>query len=486
MIFPSHIFLLLFLPAVLLGWYGLRSVRLRFLFLTFGSYLFYSWWDYRFSLLMLGSTLLDYFCGRQIYRCRMKGTVDSSSHAGRSYLVASIVGNLCCLGFFKYYDFFAQSLHAAMGSLGLEAPLPVLHIVLPIGISFYTFQSMSYSIDIYRDQCRPARDVVSFAAFVSFFPQLVAGPIVRFADIESQFERLGLEPVSFERIADGIWLFVIGLMKKLWIADSLAPLVSRAFDSEGPVQFTTAWVGTIGFTFQLYFDFSGYSDMARGLGNMMGFSFPVNFNSPYKSANIAAFWRRWHITLSNWLRDYLYIPLGGSRVASSKTVRNLGITLILGGLWHGAAWQFVAWGLYHAWWLSLHSLWRRKVSIRLPQPICVAGTFLLVSGGWVLFRSPSIQDAVGFYKAMIGLNGLEPLIHYSSTLGIYLPAIYGDFGGAHGCLFLALVALIVFKAPNSQDLAKSRHPAFAALIATAVIVMLTSFETATPFLYYQF
>ena len=489
MIFPSHIFLLVFLPAVLMGWYALRSLRLRLLFLTAASYLFYAWWDYRFTALMLGSTLLDFYCGRGIHRARRNAEArgrDSADRVARRWLTTSIAGNLAALGFFKYYDFFTSSLQSALETFGVGASLPLLDVVLPVGISFYTFQSMSYSIDVYRGKCEPTDSFLRFSAFVSLFPQLVAGPIVRYTDIADQFTAIERRQTSFERIADGIWLFVLGMAKKILIADSLAPVAALAFDAGTPVQFATAWVGAIAFTFQLYYDFSGYSDMARGLGMMLGFEFPINFNSPYKAASISEFWNRWHITLSSWLRDYLYIPLGGSRASKIRTARNLSITMFLGGLWHGAAWHFVAWGLYHGLLLAIHSTWKRTTSLRLPRAVAVGGTFLLVVLGWVLFRANSLDQAVQMYAAMVGLNGLEPLTHHSVTLNLDLPALYGLYGGANGVLCLGVIAALAFFAPNSQDLPKPRHYTFAVAAATAVIVMITGFQAESPFLYYQF
>lgn len=252
------------------------------------------------------------------------------------------------------------------------------------------------------------------------------------------------------------------------------------------MQLLTAWAGAICYSFQLYYDFSGYSDMARGLGRMLGFDFPINFDSPYKSASISEFWTRWHITLSRWLRDYLYIPLGGSHTTKYKTARDLGITMFLGGLWHGAGWQFVAWGLYHGALLAIHSAWRRMSSSRLPRSLCIAGTFLLVTIGWVLFRSTSLTHAIEMLAAMAGANGLEPLAHHSLMLGINVPAIYVQCSGAHGLLFLCAVAAAALFAPNSQNLRKPQHPAFAVAIAGAVVVMMTTFGAESPFVYFQF
>lgn len=488
MIFPSQIFLLIFLPLVLLGWYGLRGIRLRLALLTAASFIFYGWWDWRFTMLLLGTSWLDYWCARRIVAAQK---VSPGEHlighsVARRWLLLSIGSNLAVLAFFKYAGFFAKSINELAAAAGAGNPVPILDIALPIGISFYTFQTMSYTIDVYRGRCRLAKDFLHFAAFVSLFPQLVAGPIVRYADLEDQFDDLPNKPFSYTMAADGIWLFVVGLVKKIWIADFFAPVAAAAFDSTGNVQFFTAWAGALAYSLQLYFDFSGYSDMARGLGKLLGFEFPINFNSPYQARSIAEFWNRWHITLSTWLRDYLYIPLGGSRGDILKTIRNLFIVMLLGGLWHGAAWTFVLWGVYHGLLLGLHAAWKHFDSRRLPAPIAIAGTLALVIFGWVLFRAHSAEQAFDLYAAMIGLRGMEPLTHYSQTLGLYLPALYGAFGGMHGLLFLLAAGALTLFSPNSQMIPRPRHPAIAAALSIIVVITITTLRTEAPFLYYQF
>ena len=479
MIFPSYIFVLAFLPLVLCGWYLIRSYRAKLAFLTAMSYVFYGWLDYRFVALMLASTLLDYHCGRKI--------AETNSPATRKrWLICSIAGNLGSLGFFKYYGFFTQSCADLLAVIGIDASLPVLNVVLPLGISFYTFQSMSYSIDIYRGQCKPTGDLLLFTAYVSMFPQLVAGPIVRYSDIENQLGTLRHQKTNHEQICDGAWLFVIGLVKKIWIADVLAPVAALAFDTESSPQMITAWVGTLCYTFQIYFDFSAYSDMARGLGLMMGFTFPINFNSPYKSANISEFWNRWHITLSHWLRDYLYIPLGGSRCGSAKTLRNLGITMFLGGLWHGAAWTFVVWGVFHGALLMTHATWKRLTRVQLNRTLAIGVTFVSVMVGWVFFRAHSLEGAGSVLAGMFGLHGVEPFSYVSATLGISFPGIYEQFSGMHGLAFLLFVTVLTFGAPNSEEIPKLRQPIVGVAMGTVAVCTLTTFMNETPFLYFMF
>lgn len=492
MIFPSYIFLLAFLPVMLIVWHSLRSARWKLFFLTTMSYLFYGWWDERFVLLMFASTLLDFFCGLGIERATYCDDADPRVREARRrfWLVLSIGGNLLSLGFFKYYNFFAESATAALSWLGVSISPPVLNVILPLGISFYTFQSMSYTLGVFRGENRATHSFLRFAAYVSMFPQLVAGPIVRYREIEDQMEQLDHAAIDSGRMCDGIWLFVIGLIKKIWIADTLAPVVNHVFDGTaggaqavGPL---SAWTGAICFALQLYFDFSGYSDMARGLGWMLGFSYPVNFDSPYKAASPAEFWRRWHISLSSFLRDYLYIPLGGSRFGRSLMLRNLAIVMLLGGLWHGAAWTFVVWGAYHGVLLIVHACWRSWGIMKIPRPVGTAATFLAIVVGWVFFRAGTLDDAFGMLRTMFGLGGGDAWTYYSYSLGRNMPDIYGLYGGMHGVMVLLGILAIVFAMRNSQALPKPRAvPAAVILVALVMASMLTLAEE-TPFLYFQF
>jgi alginate O-acetyltransferase complex protein AlgI len=333
MIFSSYEFLFLFLPVVLALYYLLPG-RQRIFFLTLASYFFYGWWDFRFCGLMLISTLIDYLAGLGISR--------AETLAGRKkWMVVSVISNLSLLGFFKYFDMFATTLNFGLSSvLNPSFSIPNLHLVLPVGISFYTFQSMSYAIDLYRGHARPTRSFMDFACYVSLFPQLVAGPIVRYHELAAQLVE---RKHTVAKVARGVAIFIVGLAKKILVADGVASLTVLAFGEPAP-SLGQAWLGVLAYAMQIYFDFSGYSDMAIGLGLMLGFQFPINFNSPYQAVSITDFWRRWHISLSNWLRDYLYIPLGGNRLGARRTYINLALVMLLGGLWHGANWTFVVWG----------------------------------------------------------------------------------------------------------------------------------------------
>ena len=478
MIFPSYIFLLVFLPAVLLVWYGIRSVTARLIFLVGASYVFYGWWDYRFTLLMFATTWLDYVCGAKIYHA-------PNIKNRKFWMGVSLAGNLGSLAYFKYMNFFTSSVADGLAYLGADVSMPTLNIILPLGISFYTFQSMSYTLDIYRRECPPCKSLLRFSAYVSMFPQLVAGPIVRYSEVEEQIATLSTRKTTGQQAGDGVWLFVIGLVKKVVIADSLAPMVDYAFGHSGGIQVAGAWVAVLCYTCQLYFDFSAYSDMARGLGKMLGFDFCINFNSPYKSKSISEFWGRWHISLSHWLRDNLFVPLGGSRHGTKKTLRNLGIVMFLGGLWHGAAWTFVIWGLFHGFALILHNFWTRVTRLRIPTIPAMLLTFVVVMIGWTVFRADSMTSALNIFTGMLGMNGVEPMT-YRTSIGLYLPNVMAYAGGLRNLVILPCALGIIFFAPNSEQLPKPRNVMAAIMLALAMLFVLTQVAKPLPFLYFTF
>ena len=337
MLFNSDLFLKFFAAFLLLYFLVRHQLVWRNVLIVIASYTFYGWWDYRFLSLLVISSLLDFVVGRCLQGIERP--------ARRKLLLAlSIAGNLTILGFFKYYDFFAASLASLLTELGMPFNVRTLGIILPVGISFYTFQTMSYAIDVYRRQITATRNLINFLAFVSFFPQLVAGPIERAGHLLPQFERT--LAITAAMLEEGLWLVLWGMFKKVVLADNLAPLVDLVYQPttvSGPL----VLLGTVAFAFQIYCDFSGYSDIARGTAKFLGFDIMVNFNVPYAAANLREFWQRWHISLSTWLRDYLYISLGGNRRGPARTYLNLLLTMLLGGLWHGAAWNFVLWGLWH-------------------------------------------------------------------------------------------------------------------------------------------
>lgn len=394
MVFSSNVFLFLFLP-IFLGLYYLCPNRGRNLLILIGSYTFYAWWRVDFLLLFAAVTLWNYLFGLRI-----------QAHAGtetaRRWVVAGVLGNLATLGYFKYANFGVANINAVLESMGME-PFILTSVILPIGISFYIFQSISYLIDVYRRDTEPTRNLINFAAFIALFPQLIAGPVLRYKDLADQFTD---RTHSIDKFSEGATRFMQGFVKKVFIADSLAPLVDHCFALENPST-GDAWLGMIAYTAQLYFDFSGYSDMAIGLGLMMGFRFMENFNQPYISQSITEFWRRWHISLSTWLRDYLYVPLGGNRHGTFNTYRNLFLTMLLGGFWHGANWTFLIWGAWHGMWLAIERAMGVKAAPTSFSLLKWAFTLLLVMLGWVIFRAENLDVAGRMYTALFSFGGWQ-------------------------------------------------------------------------------
>jgi alginate O-acetyltransferase complex protein AlgI len=466
MLFNSYEFLFFLLPLVLAGYYLLLPKGWRHGWLVICSLVFYGWWDYRFCGLLLLTMGVDYLVGGRIAATESPG-------AKKHWLWVSVCCDLGILFFFKYYDLGAGTVNVLAQWLGAEsALLPLLHLVLPVGISFYTFQSMSYSIDIYRGHARPARSFVDFACYVSLFPQLVAGPIVRYHEVDSQ---LRVRSHTWAKAGAGIVLFVMGLAKKVLLADAVAPMADWGFSQE-TLGFAGAWSSLIAYTLQIYFDFSGYSDMAVGLGLMLGFQFPQNFNSPYKAASITEFWRRWHISLSSWLRDYLYIPLGGNQKGPVRTYVNLFLTMLLGGLWHGASWTFMLWGAYHGSLLALERMNRKRgLGWWLPRPVQIALTFVMVMLGWVLFRAPTIGSFSRMAQGLAGVNGW----------GVAFPL--ADAGALSWATWMFCLAL-VFAAKNTWEI--RWKPGWRLALGLTVLFLLCAatflVNTGSPFLYFQF
>jgi alginate O-acetyltransferase complex protein AlgI len=396
MLFQSFVFLFLFLPLVLAFYWGLPWKNARMWVLTIFSYVFYGWWDYRFCGLLILSSLIDYVAGARIARAERQGV-------RLTWLVCALSSNLSLLGFFKYWDFLAGSVNHVLGLVGAPAAAPLVHIILPLGISFYTFQTMTYSIDIYRRQARPAGSFIKYMAYVSMFPQLVMGPIVRWTEVDDQLDRLPRWPRAGE-FALGVNFFVIGLAKKLLVADALFPLVDpRHFPGMTAAQF---WPAMCGWSYWLYFDFGSYSDMAVGLGLFIGIRFPINFDSPYRAQSPGEYWARWNMTLGRWMRDYLYFPLGGSRHGFQRQMINILIVFFLIGLWHGANWTMVLWGLYMGVGVVIHNVARRRglsiKSVALNRLL----VFMFVTGAGFFFRAPDLPNTREFFRAAFGANGL--------------------------------------------------------------------------------
>lgn len=392
MLFNSIAFLVFF-PVFFL-FYFLTKGSLRLLVCLIASYFFYSWWDYRFLSLIILITLINYFAGKQIHVCKEK-------KLQKSILTLTILFNLGILCIFKYFGFFTDSFAEILTHLGITITLSTIHIILPVGISFYIFQTLSYVFDVYRNKISYEPSLLKFATFVALFPQLVAGPIVRADILLPQLSQD--QPFSIPRIYDGFRQVLYGFFIKVAIADSIAPVVDRMLLNPSAETSLVLIIGSVLFSFQIYCDFHGYSLIAIGLGKIMGFDFGVNFNSPYFAKNFSEFWERWHISLSTWLRDYLYIPLGGNRYGTLNTFKNLLTTMFLGGLWHGANWTFALWGVLHGLFLILQRLLqhinfhllikKNKISVFFRDTLSIIIVFSLVTFGWIFFRSPNIQVA---------------------------------------------------------------------------------------------
>ena len=442
--------------------------------LTLVSYVFYGWWNPWFTLLMLATTVLDYFCGKWITR---PGT---SRAQQRTAVICSVTANLCFLGFFKYAGFAVGAASDVAAGLGLgpvDAPDWVRRIVLPVGISFYTFQSMSYCIDLYRGHARPAASFIDFACYVSMFPQLVAGPIVRYGSIAEQLRH---REHTVEGFLMGSSRFCYGFAKKILLANPMGPIADACFGAgDGMLTAPSAWLGVLAYAFQIYFDFSAYSDMAVGLGRLFGFHFIENFNAPYRSASITEFWRRWHISLSTWLRDYLYIPLGGNRKSPSRTYVNLLTVMVLGGLWHGAQWTFVIWGSIHGLMLAVErGLGKDSIYARLPGPARVGITFVILLVTWVFFRAENIGMAGRYLAAMFGGGARSPT---ASLLLDEVTTPYAIFS-------LALCALVTWVAPTSLRFVEklTAWKVIGGFILLAISVAEMARQGFNPFLYFQF
>lgn len=425
MLFNSLLFLYYFLPFVLLGNILLPS-RFRNKFLLIASLLFFAWGGVLYTFVFFGSILLNFAGGILIEKTKQKPPKK------KIVFISIITLNLLILCIFKYGDFLIVNVNAMNNLFGLD-PFPIQKILLPIGISFYTFHGLSYITDVYRGTTVPQRKLSDLSLYIAFFPQLIAGPIVRYKDIS---EQLTNRSFSFDHFNQGIYRFVIGLGKKVLIANVLAYLADGLFNSD-PLNLgiTEAWIGITAYTFQIYFDFSGYSDMAIGLARCFGFQFKENFNFPYLAESIKDFWRRWHISLSSWFKDYVYIPLGGNRNGKFKTYRNLLVVFFLTGLWHGASWNFVVWGFFHGFFIVLESTILEKVLSKLWKPFRIIYGFIIVLIGWVLFRANTLTHAIQYYKAMFGMNKTTTSFWDSIELQInleqwiaFILAIAGSFG----------------------------------------------------------
>lgn len=466
MVFSSTIFLCVYLPLVLLGYY-ICPKKGRNLFLLIVSLVFYAWGEPKYVFLMIFSILVNYIFGRLMDKNRGR------QKRMKLMLVLSVVIDIGLLSVFKYTDFIITNVNAIFG-----ANFDLLNIALPIGISFYTFQAMSYTIDVYRDDVRVQKNLIDFGMYITMFPQLIAGPIVRYADVQDQLAERSVTTADF---SEGVMRFVVGLGKKVLLANQMGAVWSEIYALGGDVSALMAWTGAIAYTFQIYFDFSGYSDMAIGLGRMFGFKFPENFRYPYQSVSITDFWRRWHITLSTWFKEYLYIPLGGNRRGLTRQALNLLIVWSLTGFWHGAGWNFVLWGLYYFVILFIEKLFLLKALDKLPKFFRHVYALLLIIIGWVIFASDDVSVLLPFLGSMFGANGAV--------------------GGMDVYTLLTKAALLVICCVASTELPKklflsaagamNEKAAFTlksvltiALLALSMILLIG--DSYNPFLYFRF
>lgn len=466
MVFSSTIFLCVYLPLVLLGYY-ICPKKGRNLFLLIASLVFYAWGEPKYVFLMIFSILVNYIFGRLMDKHR------ENKKRLKLMLVLSVVIDIGLLSVFKYTDFIITNVNAIFG-----ANFDLLNIALPIGISFYTFQAMSYTIDVYRNDVRVQKNLIDFGMYITMFPQLIAGPIVRYADVQDQLAERSVTTADF---SEGVMRFVVGLGKKVLLANQMGAVWSEIYALGGDVSALMAWTGAIAYTFQIYFDFSGYSDMAIGLGRMFGFKFPENFRYPYQSVSITDFWRRWHITLSTWFKEYLYIPLGGNRRGLARQALNLLIVWSLTGFWHGAGWNFVLWGLYYFVILFIEKLFLLKALEKLPKFFRHVYALLLIIIGWVIFASDDVSVLLPFLGSMFGANGA--------------------IGGMDVYTLLTKAALLVICCIASTELPKrlflsaagamNEKAAFTlksvltiALLALSMILLIG--DSYNPFLYFRF
>lgn len=481
MLFNSYEFIFLFLPVTFAGYFFIHHKgwhQTAFLWLLGASCVFYAYWNPIYLALFAGSVLVNYFLAQ--FLATPKG------HR-LSILIVGITANLAALGYYKYADFFIGNLNAVSGS-----SYSFLHLLLPLGISFFTFNQIAYLVDVYHKQA-PRGSLTLYGLFVSFFPHLIAGPIVHHKEMMPQFALPSAWRINYRNIALGLFIFVAGLFKKVVIADSLAPWANAGFDATHTLSFFEAWISTLAYTLQIYYDFSGYSAMAIGLGLLFNIQFPQNFNAPYQATNIQDFWRRWHMTLSRFLREYVYIPLGGNRLGSTRTYINGFLVFAIAGLWHGASWTFVIWGALHGIAVGIFGAWK-KLGIAVPRWLAWGVTFLFVVITWVFFRSPTLSGAITMLRSLFGLEGVSLPVALSGWVTLPGVSFDGIFVFANLGTFVVPVVLIVlggwyaFFGETIQQLSKRFNPTrgwFLGMCA-AFLVCLYFMNTVSEFLYYNF
>jgi len=481
MLFNSYEFIFIFLPITWFIYFYLNSKRLIELskgFLVFSSLIFYSWWNIVYLPLILISMLFNYTIGSSLSK-------NSNNKYQKEILTFGIILNLLLLGYFKYSDFFILNINSVVGS-----NLSLLHLALPLAISFFTFQQISYLVDSYKKETEEY-DFLNYALFVTFFPQLIAGPIVHHKEMMPQFANIKNKVKNYRNIAIGIFIFTLGLFKKVVIADTFALWATQGFDVSETLTLLEAWATSLSYTFQLYFDFSGYTDMAIGTALLFNIKLPINFNSPYKALDIQDFWRRWHMTLSRFLRDYIYIPLGGNRKGKYRTYTNLMATFIIGGLWHGAGWTFIFWGFLHGLALSIHRLWN-ELGFKMNKVLAWFITFNFINFSWIFFRAKEWDDALKVLYGMLGVNGIVlPEFLHKSYLA-FLPISYGNITehlnlGRQIFVYIILSLIFIF-IKNSSYYRENFNPDNKSAIFISIIFIYTvvNMRNFTEFLYFNF
>lgn len=477
MLFNSYIFIFLFLPVTLVIYFLLNKQRLVIAakaWLVLASLFFYSFWNPKYLALILSSMLINFAIGSGLNNNEFRTKVQK-----KSVLIFGIIFNIALLGYYKYADFFINNFNTILGN-----KIEPLNLILPLAISFFTFQQIAYLVDSYKKETKEY-DFLNYALFVTFFPQLIAGPIVHHSQMMPQFAAVKTKILNHKNITLGLFWFTIGLFKKVILADGLSEFVQMGYDPSVSLSFVEGWLVALSYTFQIYFDFSGYTDMAIGVAKMFNINLPVNFNSPYKADSIQDFWRRWHITLSRFLRDYIYIPLGGNKKGQNRTYLNLFLTFLIGGLWHGASWMFVIWGAMHGLALIVHRLWQ-KLNIAISKPIATASTFIFVVFTWVFFRAETMDSAIKITKTMLGFSGF--LVPKISHLNIKFQSL--DTTNYYSDIILYMVAsfVIVFTFKNSNEIMS--HFKVKKDKATLLIVVLTfvllNLNKVSEFLYFNF
>jgi D-alanyl-lipoteichoic acid acyltransferase DltB (MBOAT superfamily) len=486
LLFNSYEFIFLFLPITFFIYFYLTSKRLitgAKGFLVFASLFFYSWWNIAYLPLILASMLFNYVIGSSLTKESEHKKINK-----KSLLTFGIVANLILLGYFKYADFFISNINLASGT-----NFDLLHLALPLAISFFTFQQIAYLVDSYRGETKEY-DFLNYSLFVTFFPQLIAGPIVHHKEIMPQFAHTSNFVKKYKNIALGLFIFSIGLFKKVVIADTFALWATNGFDKAETLNLIEAWATSLSYTFQLYFDFSGYTDMALGVALLFNIRLPINFNSPYKATDIQDFWRRWHITLSRFLKDYIYIPLGGNRLGSFRTYSNLMATFILGGLWHGAGWTFIFWGFLHGLALVIHRVWQ-SLGFRLWTWLAWFITFNFINIAWVFFRAKEWDDAMKVLGGMVGFGGvalpqfLASKLSCLSNYGVTFDSWLGNIEGNTFTPFWILAGfLLILLFKNSNQWAKDFKANKKIAIFTVFVLSfgILSLTKVSEFLYFNF